>query len=216
MVQAGPTNNPAVFRVAIPIGISPGEQFLTDCEGEKVWVLCPEGVGEGDEVQFILPDKNLERLVIHDDVREMFNTFDLDHDGRLDVKELHNAFNELGFDESEAKMLIEEGDVNRDGAINLAEFNYLYATLKSKIVHKKCEEMRIEHEKELENLKSQLERQETKDAAEELQKSYEKSKNSMEETLKKERNKQRKKLEEKLKARRTKTNMNIPGQVKSA
>lgn len=212
----GPSNNPAVFRVVIPIGISSGEQFLTDCEGEKVWVLCPEGVSEGDEVQFILPDKNLERLVIHEEVREMFNTFDLDHDGRLDIKELTAAFKDLGFDEHESQMLIEEGDVNRDGAINLAEFNYLYATLKSKIVHKKCEEMRDTHERELKELEEKLMKKKSSSAnTDELQKDYEKSKNNMEATLKAERNKQRKRLEEKLKARRTKGDLatKIPGQV---
>jgi Ca2+-binding EF-hand superfamily protein len=64
-----------------------------------------------------------------DDVDKLFQTFDLDGDGKITAEELKAALAELGEDVTveDAAERIGTGDTDHDGTISLAEFRALMA-----------------------------------------------------------------------------------------
>jgi len=59
-----------------------------------------------------------------DEMRVVFNTFDMDRNGFLDRNELANAFNNFkgGLMVEEIDQLIADADTNGDGKVNFEEF----------------------------------------------------------------------------------------------
>jgi len=59
---------------------------------------------------------------VKDDMRDSFQVFDTDGDGKIDVSEFKAVMSNIGMEEYEIQKMISEADTNKDGVIDYEEF----------------------------------------------------------------------------------------------
>lgn len=106
---------------------------ITDEELDQLMQdLDTDGNGRIDFTEFMtFMSKNVSSQTEEEEIREAFEVFDKNQDGRISFDELKQILTSLGQNlmDSEIAALIKEVDENKDGFIDFEEFRNLYKTL---------------------------------------------------------------------------------------
>lgn len=91
-----------------------------------------DGSGKIDYSEFIAASMDREKILTTSRLKEAFNYFDIDGNGRITLEELKEVFNKGSFsdlDDDVWKELIAEADQNKDGEIDFGEFQGMMTSL---------------------------------------------------------------------------------------
>ena len=103
------------------LGVSPTEYNLQDMINE----VDIDGNGSVEFPEFLrMMVRKMKQIDLDDELRVIFNLFDRDRDGFLNVRDLSSTLSTLGekLSDAEIRDLIQDSDLDGDGMINYHEF----------------------------------------------------------------------------------------------